>query len=462
MNPQIKQILEWSGEPERALQDFEAFLLAHQSQTGATFQLESSQAKKLLTLFGNSHFLSQFLIRQPEIAEKAIESSFLEKEKHLKIFQQDLAELFPNLSRISEEEFGKKIRIYRYSEFLRLTIKDLSQSGSMESILNELSSLAISIIQICFEYFFQQLSKEFGKPFIFENEKKIKPCGFNVIAQGKLGGNELNYSSDVDLQYIYESEGKTDSITNHEFYVKLSKKISHFLSEKTEDGFLYRVDLNLRPEGKSGALANSLSALENYYETFGAEWERQALIKATPIAGDSILGEDFKKLIDPFVWRKSLDLKSIENFKEMKNKLHDSTKKTSAQGFNVKLGEGGIREIEFFVQILQLLYGGKHPELRIASTLKTIHQLEKLNLIKSQESLQLKDAYLFLRKVEHRLQLVHESQTHLIPPGKEEQQQLARRMGYFGHDREESRERFLEDLSRYTTMVKTIFQSLFA
>ncbi len=461
MDSQNLEILNNSGESERAVQDFEAFNLSYKKETGRDFKLTSSREKKLLTLFGNSHFLSQFLIQNPILADPVIQSVYLEDEKPLQNFKKELSELIQLFPDVSEQEFGKKIRFYQYSEFLRLTIKDLSQSGSMESILNELSSLAISIIQICFEYFFHQLANEFGKPFIFENDKKIKPCGFNVIAQGKLGGNELNYSSDVDLQYIYESEGKTDSITNHEFYVKLSKKISHFLSEKTEDGFLYRVDLNLRPEGKSGALANSLSALENYYETFGAEWERQALIKATPIAGDSILGEDFKKLIDPFVWRKSLDLKSIENFKEMKNKLHDSTKKTSAQGFNVKLGEGGIREIEFFVQILQLLYGGKHPELRIASTLKTIDQLEKLNLVKPQESLQLKDAYLFLRKVEHRLQLVHESQTHLIPPGKEEQQQLARRLGYFGHDREESRERFLEDLSRYTTMVKTIFQSLF-
>jgi len=462
MNLPIKQILEQSGEPEKALQDFEEFLLAYKNETGESFQPESSQAKKLLTLFGNSHFLGRFLVQHPREADEVIQSPYLENEKLLKNFQDDLSQLCSDLSQISEKDFGKKIRLYKYSEFLRLTVKDLSQSGSMESILNELSFLAISVIQISYEYFFQQLSQEFGKPFIFENEKKVKSCGFNVIAQGKLGGNELNYSSDVDLQYIYESEGKTDSITNHEFYVKLAKKITHFLSEKTEDNFLYRVDLNLRPEGKSGALANSLSALEYYYETFGAEWERQALIKATPIAGDLTLGNDFKKLIDPFVWRKSLDLKSIENFKEMKSKLHDSIKKSSAQGFNVKLGEGGIREIEFFVQILQLLYGGKHSEIQIASTLQTIQQLEKLNLIKPQEALQLKDSYLFLRKVEHRLQLVHESQTHLIPPGKIEQQAIARRMGYFGEDLEESRERFLEDLSRYTTMVKTIFQSLFA
>jgi glutamate-ammonia-ligase adenylyltransferase len=465
VDAQIRQILDWSGEPDKAHQDFEQFIAHYLDKTGRPFDLEPVNAKRLLSIFGNSHFLSQFLIQNPEEADTVVSSPCIETDKTLKDFHKDLSHSFKTLSSLSLEEFGKKIRFYKYRELLRLTVKDLSQAAGLESVLGELSDLAIAIIQTSLKFLMHPMEKEWGKPYVRSEGEKKQACGFAVIAQGKLGGHELNYSSDVDLQYIYRSdEGGVegpDALSNHEFFVKLSERLSKFISEKAPEGFLYRVDLNLRPEGRSGTLANSLTAIEKYYETFGEEWERQALIKASPVAGEKKLGKNFIELMEPFVWRKSFDLNSVGKIKEMKLKVHDSIKKSSRQGYHVKLDEGGIRELEFFVQTLQLLYGGKYHQLRTPSTLIALKELVKLELIRVGEASQLSDAYLFLRRTEHRLQGVHEAQTHTIPIEHNEQRALARRMGYFEDDPEVAREHFLEDLTRYTTLVKNAFQNLF-
>lgn len=479
MDAQVRQILEWAGEPERARRDYECFLEAYLRETKTPFDTEPVNAKRLVTLFGNSHFLSRFLIRHPRQADPLIHSPAIETDKKIEDFREDLKAELSNSSELSLEEFGKRLIFYKYREYLRLTIKDLSQAAGLESIMRELSELALSLIEAAYQYLHQRLQKateeestphrkslSFSQEATEEESKgRVKPCGFSVIAMGKLAGRELNYSSDIDLQYIYQCDHEEAStgceISHHEYFVKFAEKLTQLLAQKTGEGFLYRVDLNLRPEGRSGTLANSLTALEYYYETFGEEWERQALIKAAPVAGDPKLGKSFLELIHPFVWRKSMDLASVEKIKEGKRKMHESVKKKSNQGFHVKLGPGGIREIEFFAQILQLLYGGVHPELRTSSTLGALGALVELKLIDAKEGAQLTDAYLFLRRLEHRLQMVNEAQTHVVPVHPQEQQALARRMGYFEDDPEDARERFLDDFTRYTTLVKQIFQKLF-
>jgi len=451
----VRQILEWSAMPEKAKEDFSHFLQRYREETRHDFDLEPVNAKRLLTVFGNSNFLSQFLLSHPEEADRVVESPCIETDKDLEDFQEELGALLPSKEK-DPQVFATRIRRYKYQEFLRMTAKDLSQAAGLESIMGELSDLAAAILQANLQFLRTTMEKEWGTPF---------PSGFTVIAMGKLGGRELNYSSDVDLQYLYASDSAKVSgakeISAHEYFVKLSERLTSFVSDRTGDGFLYRVDLNLRPEGRSGTLANSLSALELYYESFGEEWERQALIKAKPVAGDEDLGSDFQKRIRPFVWRKNLDIATLEKIKEMKRKVHDSAKKTKAMGFHVKLDEGGIRDVEYFVQMLQLLYGGTHKELRSPSTLGALAALAKRNLIPAREASQLREAYLFLRRLEHRLQLVNEAQTHLMPAESEEQRGLARRMGYYEDDPEEARERFLDDFTRYTTLVKNTFKNLF-
>lgn len=462
MDAQSKQILDWSGEPERARQDYQEFAQSYLREKGEEFDLDPINAKRLLTLFGNSHFLSRFLIQNPLLADSVVHSPCIETDKQLEDFCEDLAFLAEKASTLPLAQIGQKLRFYKYRELLRLTVKDLSQAASTETLLKEISELAIAIVRTALRLVRHELQKECGFP-LLRKEGKSQECAFAVIAQGKLGGHELNYSSDIDLQYLYETDEASEGspLSNHEYFVKLSERLSQFLSQKTPQGFLYRVDLNLRPEGASGPLANSLAALEKYYEVFGQDWERQALIRVCPVAGDSRLVENFLKTIEPFVWRKSFDLQSIENFKEMKRKVHDSVRKSYSGGFHVKLDEGGIREVEFFAQMLQMLYGGKNPTLRSLSTLDALAQLERLQIIEHRDASQLKDAYLFLRRIENRLQMVEESQTHLIPAQSLQQQALARRMGYYEEDPEEAREHFWDDLLRYTTMVKEMFQGLF-
>ncbi len=462
IDAQIRQILDWSGEPQRAYEDFLLFSQKYIDFAGKDFDLEPVNAKRLLSIFGNSHFLSQFLIRYPLEADSLVASPCIETDKKLSDFEEDLLLAPERLESFSDEEFASHLCRYKYREFLRLTVKDLSQAAGQETVLSEISNLAIALVRAALAYEKMKMRSTWGEAFL-SNPGEF--CGFCVIGMGKLSGNELNYSSDIDLQYIYSTdEGRVHGprdVSLHEYFIKLSEKLTRLLSQNRPEGFLYRVDLNLRPEGRSGTLANSLNAIENYYESFGEEWERQALIRSAPIAGDLELGEEFEKILEPFVWRKHLDLGAINRMKEMKRKAHESIKSSSLKGFNVKLGEGGIRDIEFFVQALQMLYGGSKPQLRSPSTLKALQELTKQEIVPAQEAHQLKDAYLFLRRLEHRLQLVQESQTQTLPYTPVDQQAVARRMGYYEEDPEEARERLLDDLTRFTTIAKNTFDRLF-
>lgn len=273
----------------------------------------------------------------------------------------------------------------------------------------------------------------------------------------------MNYSSDIDLLGFYESDsGRAGPLTLHEFFVKHLQRLTRALQDKTEDGFLYRVDWDLRPEGRAGALINSITALEQYYETFGAEWERQAMSKALLAAGSPELGEAFLQFLHPFVYRKYLDLKRIERIREMKEKIHADLNRKTEKGFNVKLGVGGIREIEFFVQAFLLIYGGKDPSIRGTNTLLTLERLSQARYVSQNESKILRDAYLFLRKLENRLQFVDEGQTHILPSDPAEQLKTARRMGYSHDSGQEAMHAFAQDLKKTTSNVHRIFSNLFS
>ena len=225
---------------------------------------------------------------------------------------------------------------------------------------------------------------------------------------GKLGGRELNFSSDIDLIYLYTTEagecegiGEVEStkISLHEFFIKCAEKVTTLINEITDEGNVFRVDLDLRPEGRSGEITNSLSSIETYYEAWGRTWERSAMIKARPVAGDLALGEDFLQMITPFVYRKYLDFRAIEELKGMKEKLDIDLLKRKPDTIDVKLGIGGIREIEFFCQALLLIHGGKNNNIREKNTLLTIDKLVENSLLGIGEATLLKDNYRFLRRL---------------------------------------------------------------
>ena len=245
----------------------------------------------------------------------------------------------------------------------------------------------------------------------------------------------MNYSSDIDLMYIYDAEGMTHgkritSISNDEFFGRVLTEIVRLLSAHTDRGQAYRVDLRLRPEGQRGPLARSLASTLSYYDTLGRTWERQALIKLRPVAGDLRLGNEFLRAIEPFVYRKYLSFAEINEIKALKRQIEQKTSRAGASQSEVKTGHGGIRDIEFTIQFLQLLNGGELAEVRQRNTLLAIHALERVGCLTDQEYQILDDAYRFLRKTEHRLQLLFDLQTHRLPDNQEELRKLALRMGY--------------------------------
>ncbi len=319
----------------------------------------------------------------------------------------------------------------------------------------ELSHLADATIQGALDEALGWARERFGAP----TRADGAPSSFVVLGMGKLGGEELNAGSDVDLIYFYDTdEGSViapgrepSSMTLHELWLRVSRRLTETLEVPTEDGLVWRVDLRLRPEGGSGPLVNSLSAAERYYESFGRLWERAALLRARPVAGDLALGEVLLSNLSPFVWRRRID-PSIAV--EMTSLVRRSRAELSEdEGRDLKLGPGGIREAEFFVQTLQLVWGGRDDTLRKRPTLVALARLEAKGLCTAREASEISDAYLALRRAEHATQVASGVQTHLLPRGKE-LARLAKTLGF------PSDEAFLTDLARHRRRVEARFLSL--
>jgi glutamate-ammonia-ligase adenylyltransferase len=272
---------------------------------------------------------------------------------------------------------------------------------------------------------------------------------------GKLGGGELNFSSDVDLIYLSDSdEAPGSGIAAPEYYRRLAQKITAALSDVTSEGYVYRVDLRLRPEGRMGNLVYSLAGFDRYYRTRGETWERLALLKAWPVAGDRALGRRFLELVSPFVYDQPFDLKAVNEVRSIKQRIDQQLSARQQSRRNVKLGFGGIREIELIVQSLQVFLGREFPRIRARNTVRSLRALREQRLISHEEHDTLARAYLFLRDVENKLQIVNDAQTHSLPTGDEELGACARRLGY------PAVEQFLTDYQTQTSQVNRIFENV--
>ncbi|MDH3999596.1 MAG: bifunctional [glutamate--ammonia ligase]-adenylyl-L-tyrosine phosphorylase/[glutamate--ammonia-ligase] adenylyltransferase, partial [Desulfuromonadales bacterium] len=366
------------------------------------------------------------------------------------------------------ESLHRGLRRFKAQEMLRIGGRDLCGMAELEEVTDELSSLAAATLQRAYEVCSVQLQAGYGEPLLDVEEGAPKLLAeFTIFGMGKFGGCELNFSSDVDLIYFYSSDrGQTSGITDpikgvhnrislHQYFAKLSELISKAIGLATEDGFVFRVDLRLRPEGNGGEMANSLSAAEIYYESWGQSWERSAMLKARPVAGSIELGELLLERLEPFIYRRNLDYAMIDDIKVMKQKIDRSLTREKEGELNLKLGQGGIREIEFFIQALQLINAGKKPQLRQRNSLKSLKLLCEEELITPEERESLSEAYRFLRTVEHRIQVVWEQQTHNLPTRAEEMTALARRCGFIDE------QKFRDELQRHRDLVSAIFRDLF-
>ncbi len=446
----LKEAAAATPDPDRCLRNLSSFAEEHPSSAD---ELQAN-IRNISMLFSHSQFLANYSIANPEELFHALGSLDVPpiREELASALKQELATL-GDPHRAVLPLFANAVRRFRLKEFLKITLRDILRKADLIDIMIEMSMLADVIIEEALSVIRGFLHGVYGEP---DDEQ------FSIIALGKLGAEELNYSSDVDFIYVYGSEiGETSGllteqgtrknrISNHEYYCKIGEELAKFLSQNTEAGFAYRVDLRLRPEGQRGALALALRGYEMYYESWGRAWERAMLLRARPVAGEAKLSAEFMEMIRPFVFRKYLDFTAIEEIRNLKTRIDATFKKN-----DIKRGYGGIREIEFFCQALQLIYAGREPLLRERSTLRTLHRLFQKGLIGRDDYGILSDNYHYLRRLEHRLQQVNDLQTHTLPSGDAEMAALAGRMGYA------SKKHFLDDLNSRRTRTRTIYDSLF-
>ena len=349
---------------------------------------------------------------------------------------------------------------FRRRELLRTYLHDIRRAHTLVDTMEELSNLADAILDYALSLAVQDLDNRYGSPRRIDERGRTADAEFCVIALGKLGSMELNYASDIDLLFLYSDDGTTSGhgqrgeVSNREYFVKLSETIARLVGQSGGEGAAYRVDLRLRPHGRDGALACSLNEASRYYERSAQDWERQALIRARAAVGSANLFARFKEAVTPYVFRPDVSVNdALASVRLAKQKIDRQTEKKS--GYNVKLGRGGIREIEFIAQALQLAHGGRDDWLRVSHTLVSLGRLADRAFITDQERTELSDAYYFLRILEHRLQMEHGLQTHTVSDSGDARTLIARRVGLA--DTSE----FDEILKTHTGNVRRVYDRLF-
>jgi glutamate-ammonia-ligase adenylyltransferase len=394
---------------------------------------ERDLLEALVVLAGASRMIPSLLARDPRLLRRAARSPFLERPRAEDQLRRLLARAVRRLLPDDVDGFHRLLRRLHAREIVRISLRDLRRARVKE-VTGELSALATAAIDAAIRFHDLRLRARHGPP---AGVAAREPgAGFCALAMGKLGSRELNFSSDVDLIYVYDRDGETEGekpITHFAYYAKLAEHVTEAIAKPTEDGFVFRVDLNLRPDGQNGPIVNSIRAAELYYQSFGRSWERNALVKARPAAGDLAVGDELLRQLDPFIWRRSLDLAVVHEIQAMKARIDA---RAGAEGKDdLKLGKGGIREAEFFVSALQLLHGGRDETraLRERAVLPALDRLLFAGIVPARDHDELTDAYLFLRRAEHRIQMLEGGQTHRLPPAGE-RLWLARAMGYDTED----------------------------
>ncbi|MBU1181883.1 MAG: bifunctional [glutamate--ammonia ligase]-adenylyl-L-tyrosine phosphorylase/[glutamate--ammonia-ligase] adenylyltransferase [Proteobacteria bacterium] len=396
-------------------------------ETGIDLKLDPDFLLELKTVFVLSDFIAKSCIRNPGVISDMLETGDLKRSYTDDEYVKKTKQLFSDLK--NEEEVGRELRIFRSREMIRIAWRDLAGLAGLAETVKDLSAFADACIDSALSWLYEFMKDEFGVPANPDGE----PQKLVVIGMGKLGAFELNFSSDVDLVFAYSEAGETKggkkTISNDEFFVRLSRRFISIIGSTVSDGMVFRVDLRLRPYGESGPLVMNFDSMEDYYQNQGREWERYALIKARIVAGDKTAGEKLLERLKPFVYRRYLDFGAIESLRDMKKKIALQVMQKEMKE-NIKLGPGGIREIEFFAQIFQLIRGGVVPVLQERNVVKVLRILSGKNYIPENTCNELEQAYLFLRMVENRLQEFSDQQTHELPEDPAARACLAAAMGF--------------------------------
>jgi glutamate-ammonia-ligase adenylyltransferase len=459
----LSRLLPRCADSDMALNNLERYL-ANAGSASLPMLMESRARtlETILQLFSTSQFFSDLLIANPDFLEmlRIPLRSSPSRAEMLEQLREDVA------AAQDDSTLLRVFRRFRQKQMLRIGTNDIIRDRPLEEITRDISRVADTSLEIALETACANISRRFGEPTTQAGE----PARCVILGFGKLGGKELNYSSDIDLMFVYDEEGQTVGknitvLSNDDYFARVCSEVVRLLSAHTDRGQAYRVDLRLRPEGQRGPLARSLASTLSYYDTMGRTWERQALIKVRPVAGHARLGEEFMRAIEPFVYRKYLSVAEINEIKALKRRIEHKSGQHGESDTEVKTGHGGIRDVEFTIQFLQLSNGGDLPEIRQPNTLKAMRALEKAGCLTDLEYRVLDDAYRFLRKVEHRLQLMFDLQTHRLPEKPDELRKLALRMGYAAVRETASEVRdpfdaFLADYREKTALNRTILNHL--
>ena len=430
LNAKIKFLLDSSADANGARH----YLGRISQESPAAFaRLSASDAalQILIAVFSHSRFLSEEILQHPDWVESLVISPDLFRVLSVDEYTSKLVHFLK--VDLSKPPSALSLAVFRRKQLLRILVRDVLDYGELSDITEEISNLADAILDVTYRRIRAELVLRFGAP-QFEG----KDCGFSVLALGKLGGGELNYSSDIDLMFVYSGNGFTDSdhpVTNKEFFKRVANRYTDLLSTYTAEGMCYRVDLRLRPDGRLGEVCSSLDGAMNYYQTRARDWELQMLIKARVAAGEPEAGRALLDSVESKIYSSTLDFSAVESMSVTRERISEkltarvaSKQRAGDSDLDIKLARGGIRDIEFLVQCLQRLHGGREQWVRHGGTLQALLRLRDKDLLSNAEYSRLASAYQFLRHLEHRLQFADDRQTHTLPSRAQELDLVARRM----------------------------------
>ncbi|MCK5425365.1 MAG: bifunctional [glutamine synthetase] adenylyltransferase/[glutamine synthetase]-adenylyl-L-tyrosine phosphorylase [Emcibacter sp.] len=446
---------------ESKLADF--ILTCHEQQVADIDGLinKNNHRSLLCAIFSNSPYLSRLLYRDVQFARLLLTIPL--DELYNKIMG-ELTDALPIIKDISQ--LMRSLRQAKSQVALIISFADLSGQWPLDVITRRLTEFAEISVSLAVSYLLraEMIKGNLATPDhvtgdkLYTTRELSKGTGYVVLAMGKMGGYELNYSSDIDLIVLYDNDiiQYTGRKTAQDMFIRLTQKLVKIMQERTADGYVFRTDLRLRPDPGATAIALSMEGAEIYYQSMGLNWERAAMIKARPVAGDIEAGFEFLSRIKSFVWRKHLDYVALEDIYAIKKLIHQhhGHREICFAGQDIKLGHGGIREIEFYAQIFQLMSGGREPELRVAATCDALNALEMAQKLSPQDNQKLQEAYVYHRTLEHRLQMINDDQTHSMPDSENDLARITAFMGY------QNQSEFKKQLTGHLKIVHGLFTNL--
>ena len=462
--PPLASLLAHSPDPDGALNLLERYAEGAPPEVLADLARYPTALTYLVATFGYSAFLAETLLAEPALAVQFARDRNFTKLKS----QEDLMQDYARFRTTSPDHWlSAQLARFKRRNYLHIVLKDVLRLSTLGETTLELSALADVILANTLAFCYQELEKRYGHPQFRDPQGRIVRSGFSIISLGKLGGNELNYSSDIDLLFLYGQDGETSGgseqdsvVSNKEFFVRLAHAVTRTITHPTPQGEVFRVDLRLRPEGEQGDLAISLNSAIEYYEHRARDWELQVLIKARHSAGDARLTREFLRRVEPYIYGSPADVEAVESVLWAREKISKKLREGRGDALDVKLHRGGIRDVEFLTQCLQRLHGGHDPWVRSGGTLFALRKLNDKGWLSDRDLAALTSCYEFLRKVEHRIQLEMGKQSHRLPAGREALGRLARRVGVDVGRAAEAGGALLAEVQQRFARVEEVYQRL--